>query len=49
MNIENFKMSFRDEILELAKMGVIKIEDNGEIKTTAFGWKVMEELNKNEN
>lgn len=46
MKIQDFAMSFRDEILEMEKIGVIKISKNGTIQKTTFGNKVHEYMHK---
>jgi len=46
MKIQDFAMSFRDDILEMEKIGVIKISKNGTIQKTTFGHKVHEHMHK---
>ncbi|MEK6860428.1 MAG: hypothetical protein AABY07_00515 [Nanoarchaeota archaeon] len=37
MKITDFDMSFRDDILEMVKAGVIKLDKDGTILKTSFG------------
>ena len=49
MKIQEFDMKFRDEILEMAEIGVIKIADDGTILKTKFGSEVHDYMHIVEN
>lgn len=46
LKLENFNMTFRNEILELQELGVIKILKNGNIHQIEFGLQVYEFMQK---